>query len=399
MHTHTPWNDLWSRVEAALSRERAAAVEFRHDLHRHPELSRQERRTTSRLAEALGDLPVRVRRGKDGLGLIVDAGPDAPTRVCLRADIDALALDEESGVAFASEHAGVMHACGHDVHTSVVLAATRALVMGAPEVPLRFLFQPAEEATPGGSLDLIAAGAVEGVSHILTVHCDPTRALGNVGLQAGALTAAADVFEVTLRGNGGHGARPHETQDLVLVGCEAVQALYHGLDRGVDARKPLAISVGVFHAGRSSANVIPAEVFFSGTIRTTDRSVRDAVPAILERVLGGIAAIWQVKYELVLTRGAPAVVNDPAIVEALRLASGDVVGAENITPTGLPSMGGEDFAWYLDHVPGALLRLGTGVGAPLHSTRFAADDAAIDVGARILANAALRLSRTGNASP
>jgi amidohydrolase len=395
---HTPWNDLWSRVEAALVRERAAAVDFRHDLHRHPELSRQEHRTTARLAEALADLPVRIRRGKDGLGLIVDAGPDAPTRVCLRADIDALALDEQSGVAFPSEHPGVMHACGHDVHTSVVLAATRALVTGAPEVPLRFLFQPAEEATPGGSIDLNAAGAFEGVSHVLTVHCDPTRPLGHVGLQAGALTAAVDVFEVTLRGNGGHGARPHETQDLVLVGCEAVQALYHGLDRGVDARKPLVISVGVFRAGRSSANVIPAEVFFSGTIRTTDREVRDAVPAMLERVLGGIAAIWQVKYELVLTRGAPAVVNDPAIVEALRQACTDVVGAGNIEPTGLPSMGGEDFAWYLDHVPGALLRLGTGLGAPLHSTRFAADDGAIDVGARILANAALRLSRTGSAS-
>ena len=381
-----------ARVEAALALAAADAIAFRHDLHRHPELSRQEHRTTGRIEAALSGLPVRIRRGKDGLGLIVDAGPEALSRVCLRADIDALALDEQSGVEFPSEHPGIMHACGHDVHTSVVLAATRALVQGAPDVPFRFLFQPAEEATPGGSLDLIAAGALEGVSKILTVHCDPTRALGRVGLQAGALTAAADVFEVTLNGHGGHGARPHETQDLVLVGCEAVHALYHALDRGVDARKPLAISVGVFHAGRSSTNVIPAEAYFAGTIRTTDRAVREAVPAILARVLAGISSIWQVEHRLVLTRGAPSVFNDPEVVEVLRSACVQVIGAANIEPTGLPSMGGEDFAWYLDHVPGALLRLGTGLGAPLHSARFTADDGAIQIGARILAHAALRLA-------
>lgn len=390
---------LLSRVDEALTRELADAVAFRHDLHRHPELSRQERRTTDRLEAAFADLPVRLRRGAQGLGLIVDAGPTTGRRVCLRADIDALAVAEQSGVPFESTHPGVMHACGHDVHTAVVLAAARALAQAAPDVPLRFLFQPAEEATPGGSLDLIALGALEDVGPILSLHCDPTRPLGRVGLQAGALTAAADVFEVVLRGQGGHGARPHETQDLVLVGCEAVQALYHALDRGVDARKPLSISVGVFHAGGTSANVIPAEVRFAGTIRTTDRGVRDAVSGIVERVLAGISAIWQVQHALTLTRGAPAVINDPGVVEVLRAACTDVVGAENIEPTGLPSMGGEDFAWYLDHVPGALLRLGTGLGAPLHSSRFVADDGAVGVGARILANAALRLAAAGSASP
>jgi amidohydrolase len=377
------------------------AIALRHTLHRHPEISRREHATTDRLEAMLRALPapLRIRRGPGGLGLIVDAGPENARRVCLRADIDALAVTEQSGVAFASEHPGVMHACGHDVHTATVLLALGALVSTHPEVPLRFLFQPAEEATPGGSLDLIAAGAVEGVSRILSLHCDPTRAVGHVGLQAGPLTAAADVFEVTLRGKGGHGARPHETQDLVLVGCEAVQALYHALDRGIDARKPLSVSVGVFRAGHTSANVIPAEVFFSGTVRTTDRSVRDAVPAIFERVLGGVCDIWQVRHTLTITRGAPSVDNDPGVVDALRTACLAVIGSQNIEPTGLPSMGGEDFAWYLDHVPGALLRIGTGVGAPLHSAHFCADDRAIALAARILARAALRLSEADIASP
>lgn len=377
------------------------AIAFRHDLHRHPELSRKEHATTERLEAALRPLGhlVRVRRGPHGLGLIVDAGPEAARRVCLRADIDALAVTEQSGVPFASEVHGVMHACGHDVHTATVLLTLRALVTTRADIPLRFLFQPAEEATPGGALDLIAAGAVDGVTHILSLHCDPTRAVGHVGLQAGPLTAAADVFEVTLRGKGGHGARPHETQDLVLVGCEAVQALYHGLDRGIDARKPLSVSVGVFRAGQTSANVIPAEVYFSGTVRTTDRGVRDAVPAIFERVLRGVCDIWQVAHTLTITRGAPAVDNDPTVVEALREACLAVVGPRNIEPTGLPSMGGEDFAWYLDHVPGALLRVGTGVGAPLHSAHFCADDRAVPTAARILARAALRLSAGETASP
>jgi amidohydrolase len=386
-------------LDARLETLAPEAIAFRHVLHRFPELSRREHGTTDRLEEALRDLPVRLRRGPNGLGLIVDAGPDASQRVCLRADIDALAVAEQSGVPFASERAGVMHACGHDVHTATVLLTLRALIETHPDVPLRFLFQPAEEATPGGSLDLIAAGAVEGVSQILSLHCDPTRAVGRVGLQAGPLTAAADVFEVTLRGKGGHGARPHETQDLVLVGCEAVQALYHALDRGIDARKPLSVSVGVFRAGQTSANVIPAEVFFAGTVRTTDRGVRDAVPGILERVLAGVCDIWQVNHTLTLTRGAPSVDNDARVVAALRVACEAVVGPDGVEPTGLPSMGGEDFAWYLDHVPGALLRVGTGLGAPLHSAHFCADDRAIPLAARILARAALRLAATDTASP
>ncbi len=386
-------------LDRHLHAEAAAMVAFRHDLHRHPELSRTEHRTTDRLEAALADLRdagrLRIRRGPAGLGLIVDAGPEGSPRTCLRADIDALAVSEESGVAFASTHPGVMHACGHDVHTTAILAATRALAVCAPDRRFRFLFQPAEEATPGGSLDLIAAGALEGVSSILTLHCDPTRPVGRVGLQAGPLTAAADVFEVQLLGQGGHGARPHETQDLVLAGCQAVQALYHAFDRGVDARTPLSISVGTFHAGSSSANVIPAELRFTGTIRTTERAARDAAPAIVRRVLDAVCGLWQVRHDLEIRRGAPSVYNDSALVEALRTACQAVLGPEAIDPPGLPSMGGEDFAWYLDHVPGALLRVGSGVGAPLHSARFVADDAAITPAARILARTARALAESG----
>lgn len=381
-------------IDRAVVAEAERLVALRHDLHRHPELSRRERRTTDRVAAALADLEASVRRGPDDLGLIVDVGPPGP-RIALRADLDALALDEASGVSFASRVPGVMHACGHDVHTACLVGAARALARAAPDRAFRFLFQPAEEATPGGALDLIAAGAMEGVTAILALHCDPSRPVGRVGLQAGPLTAAADVFEVELRGRGGHGARPHETQDVVVVLTLAIQALHMAFDRHVDARTPLVMTIGTVHAGLTSPNVIPDRATFSGTVRTVDPDARDAVGPLFQRVLDGVSATWGVTYDLKLRRGAPPVVNDARAVAALREASEEVLGAGAVEPTGPPSMGGEDFGWYLDHAPGALLRLGTGVGAPLHSAAFTADDAAIPLGARVLARAALALSPTG----
>ena len=385
--------NLDAALDAAVLAESPGAVALRHALHREPELSRAEHRTTARLEAALADVVCRTRRGPDGVGLIVDLGPEGP-RPCLRADIDALALDEVTGVPFSSCVPGVMHACGHDVHTAVVLATLRTLAKVAPKRPFRFLFQPAEEATPGGSLDLIRVGALTDVFAALTLHCDPTRPLGRVGLQAGPLTAAADVFEVTLRGRGGHGARPHETDDLVLAACQLVSQLPHPFHREVDARVPHSISIGAFHAGGTSANVLPAQARFAGTLRTPSREVRARSEATFRRIIEATRLAWSIEIELELRKGAPPVVNDPALVEVLRGACETVLGADAIDPPGLPSMGAEDFAWYLDHVPGVLLRLGTGLGAPLHSPRFTADDGAIPLAARILARAMLSLSPT-----
>lgn len=373
-------------LDAAVDAHAAEGVALRRALHRHPELSRAEHATTARIERALEGVACRARRGPEGVGLIVDLGPPGP-RPCLRADIDALALTECTGVPFASETPGVMHACGHDVHTAVVLTALKALAQAAPDKPFRFLFQPAEEATPGGSLDLIRAGAVEDVTGILALHCDPTRAVGRVGLQAGALTAAADVFEVQLSGRGGHSARPHETEDLVLAACQLVTQLHLAFDRGVDARAPLTLTVCVFQAGDRSPNVMPGRVRFAGTLRTSCPEARARSEAVFARVVEAARLTSGARVDYTLTRGAPPVINDTTLVEALRTACVDVLGASGVEAIGLPSMGGEDFAWYLNHVPGVLLRVGTGVGAPLHSPEFTADDAVIPLAARVMARA------------
>lgn len=373
-------------LDAAVLRHAAEGVALRHALHRQPELSRAEHATTARIERALQGVACRARRGPEGVGLIVDLGPPGH-RPCLRADIDALALTECTGVAFSSETPGVMHACGHDVHTAVVLTALKALAESLPERAFRFLFQPAEEATPGGSLDLIRAGALDEVTGILALHCDPTRPVGRVGLQAGPLTAAADVFEVTLSGRGGHSARPHETDDLVLAACQLVTQLHLAFDRCVDARAPLTLTVCVFQAGDRSPNVMPGRVRFAGTLRTSCTQARARSEGVFARVIEAARLSTGASIDYQLTRGAPPVVNDAALVEALRNACGDVLGASGVEPIGLPSMGGEDFAWYLDHVPGALLRVGTGVGAPLHSPHFTADDAVIPLAARVMARA------------
>ncbi len=365
-------------------------VAMRHEIHREPELSGAEHATTARVEAAFAGLDVRTRRGPGGVGLVVDAGPPGP-RVALRADLDALALDEAVDVPFRSCVPGVMHACGHDVHTAALVGAARALIAACPERPFRFLFQHAEEATPGGALELIADGAMEDVRAIVMLHCDPTRALGRVGVQAGPVTASSDAFTVTLRGRGGHGARPHETQDLVLALAQAIQQVHLAFDRSFDDRSPHVVSVGTVHAGRTSHNVIPDRATFGGTIRTVDARTRDGVEAVFRRALGGVAAAWGVEYDLEIRRGAPPVLNDATVAEAIRMAATDALGAEAVELLGPPSMGAEDFGWYLAHAPGALFRLGVGVGAPLHSAAFQADDQSVLLGARVLARAAVRL--------
>jgi amidohydrolase len=384
-------------LDRSVAGDLEALLALRHAMHREPELSGAEHVTTARVEAALDGVGARIRRGPKGVGLIVDVGPPGP-RVAVRADLDALALDEAVDVPYASCVPGVMHACGHDVHTASLVGAARALASACPERPFRFLFQPAEEATPGGALDLIAAGAMEDVTAILMLHCDPTRPVGRVGVQAGPVTAASDTFEVTLRGTGGHGARPHETQDLVLALAQALQALHLAFDRAIDDRVPHVLSVGTVHAGRTSANVIPDRAVFTGTVRTVDPATRERVEPVFRRALDGVAAAWDVAYDLKLTRGAPPVINDARVAEAVRLAASEALGADGVEALGPPSMGAEDFGWYLAHAPGALLRLGVGVGAPLHSASFRADDAAIAIGARVLARAALHLPQAGPSS-
>ncbi|MCB9639582.1 MAG: amidohydrolase [Myxococcales bacterium] len=384
--------EVFEQIRQQIEIDTPKIVTLRHCLHQYPELSHKEVETTRRVEEALADLDVQVRRGATGVGLIVDLGPKNQPRVMIRGDMDALAIEEETGLPFESVHQGVMHACGHDVHTASVFGALRVLAKCAPHRAFRFIFQHAEEVTPGGAAELIKEGALQDVAAAISMHCDPSRPVGKVGLQAGPLTASNDQFWVEVYGAGGHGARPHETQDTVLATAQIIQAIYHAFDRSVDARHPFVVSVGVIHGGDQSPNVLPTKVRFGGSIRSAHKEARMRIESILQRTLDGMSLALGVRTKLEMRFGAPGVHNDPMVVEVFREAVSSLLGDDAIEAIGLPSMGGEDFAFFAEKVPSAMLRIGTGLSTALHTPTFVADDEAVPLSSQILARTAMLLS-------
>jgi amidohydrolase len=369
-------------------------VAFRRDLHAHPETGHQEVRTTARIArrlEAAGLTPQPL----PGTGLICDVGPQGPV-VLLRADIDALPLSDESGLAFASTVPGVSHACGHDVHTSAVLAAGLVLAdldrLSALPGRVRLVFQPAEEVMPGGALDVIAAGGLDGVERAFALHCDPSSDVGTVSLRAGAITSAADHVLVRLHGSGGHTSRPHLTEDVVFALSQVATQLPAILSRRLDPRAGVALVWGRMTAG-GAANAIPRSGEIEGTLRCLDQEVWSAAGALLAEVAHEVVRPYGVRAEVLHTRGVPPTVNDP---EAVLVAEQAVVTelGEGAVRVAEQSLGGEDFAWILEKVPGVMMRLGTrspgGRTYDLHQGDFVADERAIGIGARVLAAVALR---------
>jgi amidohydrolase len=369
-------------------------VEVRRDLHAHPELSREERRTTELVADALSHV------GLDpallpGTGLICDVGPAAPT-VALRADLDALPIPDTKDVSYRSKVEGVAHACGHDVHTTVVLGAGLALqrmaTAGTLTHGVRLVFQPAEEVVPGGALDVIAAGALDGIARMYAVHCDPSVDVGTIGLRVGPVTAASDHIEVRLTGAGGHTARPHLTADLVTALGAVVTQVPALLSRRVDPRAGVALVWGQIHAG-TAANAIPQTGMVRGTLRTLSRTHWETLPPMVDELIHAVAASYGVGVSISHTRGVPPVVNDAASIAAVErtvresMPDGATTGSEQ-------SLGGEDFAWYLEKVPGALARLGvrspgSTVPMDLHQSAFDVDERCISVGVQLLTGLAL----------
>jgi amidohydrolase len=370
-------------------------VEVRRDLHAHPELSREERRTTDLLADALAHVGLSPRILPTGTGLTCDVGPEPPT-VALRADLDALPIPDTKDVSYRSRVDGVAHACGHDVHATVVLGAGLALARMAGRGELsrgvRLLFQPAEEVVPGGALDVISAGGLQGIERIYALHCDPTVEVGQVGLRVGPITAATDAIEVRLTGPGGHTARPHLTADLVSALGAVVTLAPALLGRRVDPRAGVALVWGQVSAG-TVANVIPQSGVARGTLRTLSRSEWESLPPLVEEVIRAVAAPYGVGVEVAHVRGVPPVVNDAATVAALDAAVRTGVDGGSVCDSA-QSLGGEDFAWYLDRVPGALARLGVRspgnkVAMDLHQSSFDVDERCISVGVQLLTRVAL----------
>jgi amidohydrolase len=384
--------DLAARVKGCSDE----LVALRRDLHAHPELSWAEFRTTEVLRERLlvAGLAPTVMPG--GTGLICDVGA-GPRTVALRADIDALPVVDGKDVPYASTVAGVSHACGHDVHTVVVLGAALVLAELAAEELLpgrvRLVFQPAEESARSGARAVIDAGGVRDVERIFALHCDPRTTVGQVGLRSGPITASADQLRVVLRGRGGHTARPHLTEDVVHALGAVITGLPEALSRRVDPRASLSVVWGRVAAGRV-ANAIPEVGELEGTLRCLDPGAWRAAPELVEELVRAIAVPYGVQVELTHTRNVPPVDNETSSVAILAAATEATEGAEAVVGTE-QSLGGEDFAWYLsDGIPGALARLG--VRAPqatdardLHQGMFDADERAIPIGVRVLVAAAL----------
>lgn len=384
-------------------------IDFRRDMHAHPELAFQETRT-SELIQARLRMAGMDPQPLEPTGVIVDIGaPDPDCRVGLRADIDALPLLERTGLPFSSVVPGVSHACGHDVHTSALLGAALALhehrdALAERGLGVRAIFQPAEESMPGGARALLDLGVMHEVHSVFALHCDPRRDLGHVGLRRGAITAASDEVRVLVSGSGGHTSRPHLTQDVTYALAKIVTDLPAALSRRLDPRSVAALVWGAVHSGAAS-NVIPDSGEARGTLRMLDALAWESISALLEELVQGIASPYRVQAELRHTRGVPPVVNTALGVEALRVAAIAGVGPLSVQDTE-QSMGGEDFAWLLQGREGALLRLGTrtpgGETFDLHRGDLVIDEGAVLLGARLLAStplAALDCARAVDSVP
>ena len=363
-------------------------VGWRRHLHQHPELGRQEFATTQFVAAQLADAGLNPKVLPGGTGLLCDFGPDDGPRVALRADMDALPLDERTGAPYASLVPGVAHACGHDAHTAVLLGAAMALA-SAPELPVgvRLIFQAAEELMPGGAIDAIAAGALTGVSRIFALHCDPHLAVGRVAVKAGPITSAADHIEVTLRSPGGHTSRPHLTSDLVYGLGTLITGVPGVLSRRIDPRHSTVMVWGAVNAG-VAANAIPQIGTLAGTLRTASRETWLTLEDIVREAISSLLAPLGVEHVLQYKRGVPPVVNEEVSTRIITHAV-EAIGPEVLADT-LQSGGGEDFSWYLEEVPGAMARLGTWSGhgpqLDLHQPTFDLDERALGVGVRLLVN-------------
>ncbi|MFE8011235.1 amidohydrolase [Streptomyces antibioticus] len=382
---------------------RAELIAFRRDMHMHPELGNQEFRTTAAIKARLEKAGLAPRVLSVGTGLICDIGTedgtwsgDTPV-LAMRADIDALPIpDTKTECAYRSTVPDRAHACGHDVHTTVVLGAGLVLAelhrQGRLPRPVRLVFQPAEEVLPGGAADAIEGGALDGVGRIIAVHCDPRVDAGRIGLREGAITSACDRLEISLDGPGGHTARPHLTTDLVTAAARVVTDVPALVGRRVDTRAGLAVTWGRIESGHAP-NVIPQHAELSGTVRCLDIEAWRQAPDIVVAAIDEVANLHRAKSEINYVRGVPPVVNDGAVTALLHDAMVARRGPSAVENTE-QSLGGEDFSWYLERVPGAMARLG--VRPPgertvrdLHQGDFDADEHAITVGVELFTAAAL----------
>jgi amidohydrolase len=366
-------------------------IEIRRHLHTHPELSGQEYQTAAYVAGVLSSCGLQVREGIGKTGVVGElAGSRQDSRVlAIRTDMDALPIHEKTGLDYASKQLGVMHACGHDVHTTVGLGTAMLLAQLGETLPglVRFLFQPAEETAQGAGW-MIADGVMDQVTHILSLHVFPSIPAGMIGIRYGALTAAADDLELTILGESGHGARPHEAIDAIWIAAQVVTALQQAISRTQNPLRPVVLTFGQIQGGRAP-NVIADQVRLLGTARSLHPETREKLPNWIEKIVAHVCQAHGARYELNYRHGVPSVNNDPHLTQLLETSAREIWGNSHIQMIHEPSLGAEDFSLYLEHAPGTMFRLGVGYcdrcNPPLHHPQFLVDEQAISTGVTTLA--------------
>jgi amidohydrolase len=379
-------------------------IKLRRRLHATPESSGQEHETTRLVAETLRERGLEPQIMADGVGVLADLelGSPSGSLVALRSELDCVEVNDDKQVPYASTHPGRCHACGHDAHTTVLLAIASLLTEHQDAIRahpfahnLRFVFQPAEELATGAR-SMIKQGALNGVEAILAVHTDPFLETGRIGARAGALTSACKAFEVTVRGRSGHTARPYEAIDPIPAATTVVSLFYQLCPRSIDSRYPMAITVASIQSG-VSINAIPDRALIAGTLRASRLVDLEAVQKRMGAVVKGVSESTGCDIELSFSGSCPATDNDPAIIRAIADAAEDIIGADCVDWLEVPSLGGEDFAFYQELIPGAMIRLGAALPdvrarRPLHSSLFDINEESLLVGTRVLGWAALRLA-------
>ena len=377
---------------------RDAVIAWRRQLHQHPELSFHEERTARFVADTLasfGGLEISRPTATSVVARLI--GPRPGRVLAIRADLDALPIDERNSHEFVSLNPGVMHACGHDGHTAMLLGAAKVLVSRRDELAgeVRFVFQHAEELNPGGAEELVDAGVMEGVDLVIGAHLWLPMPYGQVGVRAGPLMASPDNFRITIGGQGGHAAIPHETVDAIAIAAQVVTNLQHVVSRNVDPLAAAVVSVTRI-AGGTTYNVIPGQAELAGTVRTFDAALRARIPELMERIVAGITAAHGATYVFEYDPGYRPVVNDAATTGFLKRAVARALG-EQVLVDAIPTMGGEDFSAYQQRVPGSFFFIGArneerGIVHPHHHERFDLDERALDSGTRIFVAAALAMT-------
>ncbi|XGB40086.1 MAG: M20 family metallopeptidase [Cyanobacteria bacterium LVE1205-1] len=371
-------------------------VEIRRHLHAHPELSGGEHQTSVYVAGVLYSCGLQVRESVGKTGVVGEfKGQGVDHRVlALRTDLDALPIDERTGLDYASRKPGIMHACGHDVHTTLGLGVAMVLTQLGGRFPgdVRFLFQPAEEIARGAGW-MIRDGAMDQVSAVLGVHVYPTIPAGMVGIRYGVLTAAADDLEIVIIGESGHGARPHEAVDAVWIAAQVITTLQQAVSRTQNPLHPVVLSFGKISGGRAP-NIIADRVTLTGTVRSLHPETYAQLPEWIEGIVASICQPYNARYELKYNRGVPSVYNDPTLSKLLENCAEEGWGKDRVQILSEPSLGAEDFSLYLQHAPGSMFRLGVGFcdrpNYPLHHPQFVVDESAIEVGVVTLAHAIQR---------